>query len=573
MANQTVDVNLEAYNDGIPVDLDTIAIAPGFLADPLNFSHTSTGKYHVSYMINESDLFFGSLSFYGTADTATDSATVTGTYSLGGGLFGSAWEVTVRATNGGALGLAAGPGTTVDFEARSYLSGVLAEGGPINFTVTWSDGTTEGNGTLPATQVQAGVYRASVQVPADLMVSRMYDIEAALGSGLFRPSSTTGFAAHPFSIFALVTSSTLTSATLRVFVGSSSPTVGANVSLQGSAMSLSYPFTATVVGPFAGTTDANGQTTLNPTWGLGAPALWYLNVTSAGKKTSTLVTLMTEASGPWMPSPAIGFGCEVNIQTDASGLHAGQTAVLVFRVTFGASLLNPQPVVSQNIDRYVWRDGEGGTTQGGAVMTDATGNFTLTYAIPANWTWHEALHILVVCPDGTTGTTQVSAGPSSPIGSGALTVTASGKLGGAVTITATYAGSNPLTGALAYAAIIPGNQTTAAGVGLAGGGLTATLTRSGSTFTGSVIVPAWLGEGDYSVLVMVSNLGATSSKSDQTAEVNGTALHLTPQGSTGGNSNNPAPKGFLPGFEGAATVAALGALAFVLVAGRRRRAD
>ncbi len=574
VANETIDVNVEAYLNGVPVDLDTLTLGPGYAADPLNFTNLSTGKYHASYMINASDIIYGTLIFFGSADVASDSATLTSSYSVGGGFGGSDWSLTMRPLNSALFGGTVGPGATVEFEARAYHNGVLAEGGPINITATWTAGGTTGNSTLSATKTADGIYHVSVVVPSDLTLTRMYQVEATLGTGLFAPSASSGLTAHPFPIYAVVKSSTAVASTLKVYAGGSSPMAGANVSLEGTTISLSYPFSMTPVGPFTATTDVNGQATVTATTGLAVSTLWYLNVTSGGKTTSTPVALIASSGpGPWMPSPPIGFGCEVNVQTDPSTIQAGHTVNLVFRVTAAASILNPLPVVSQNIDRYVWKDGAGGTSQGGTVMTDASGNFTLVWAVPANWTSDDTLKVRVVCPDGTTGSTQVQGGGSGgPFESGAVSVTASGKLGDAVTITAVYSGSNPLTGAVAFASIVPGNMTNLAGVGFAGGGLSAPLTRSGSTFTGSVTVPTWFGEGDFDVIVIISNAGATNSKSDQTTEGNATTMHLTPQGSTGGNSN-PAPKGFLPGFEGAAAVAALGALAIVLIAGRRRRAD
>jgi len=567
IANQTVDVNLEAYFDGTPVDLDTIDVSAGYSGDPLTFDRTSVGKYHATYTINVSQILFGGISLVGSADKGADSASIITSYAVSGATVG--WDITVRVSNFGVVGPTVSPGQTVELEARSYHDGTLAEGGMINFTLEWMEGSTNGTETPTSTKVQDGVYKVSVVVPASLTLTRTYNVEAKLGTSIFSPSSSTGFGAHPFPIYSLVTAGGPTSATLKVFAGGATALAGANVSLEGWSISLSPPFGMARVGPFTATTDANGQATLTASWGLSPVAIWYLNVTSGGKTTSAPVTLMTSASSAWIPTPAIGFGCEVNLQTDPSGLHAGQTANLVFRVTYAASILNPQPVASQGIDRYVWREGEGGTSQAGSVMTDASGNFTLTYAIPANWTGDDSLKVRVVCPSGSAGSTQVQVGSGNPFGSGAVVVTASGKLGEAVTITATYSGTNPLTGAVAYAAIVPGNQTNIGGVGLSGGALNTALTRSGSTFTGTITVPAWLGEGDYSVLVLITNEGATSSTTDQTTEGNATTMHLSPQGSTGGN--NPAPRGFLPGFEGAAAVAAIGGGAFALLAARRRR--
>ena len=202
--------------------------------------------------------------------------------------------------------------------------------------------------------------------------------------------------------------------------------------------------------------------------------------------------------------------------------------------------------------------------------------FTMTYVVPSDWSFVEdSFRMQVFCNPDESDTVFVAfggGGSSNPFGGQPLTVLASGRLGGPVSITATYTGTAAWTGAQGLAAIIPGNQSAIAGVGLAGGGLTTGLTRNGNTYTGSITVPEWLGEGDYTILVLVTNEGATASQADQDTMGNGTVIHLTPQGSTGGGGGTTGG-GFIPGFEGALAVGAVGAVGAVAVVSRRRRRD
>jgi hypothetical protein len=563
--DQTVDVNLEAYFEGALVDLDTIDIAPGFAASPLTFDNISTGKYHTTYTINASDLFFGGLNFYGTADFTTLSSTIISSYTVGGG--SSGWTLSVRQVVSGSLGLIVGPGTVVTVEARSYHNGALAEGGPINISTRSSEGfsSTYTDANLTSTKTADGVYTATFTVPADLSNSRSYQVKADLGTGPSAPSVDTFVQANPLPVAAAVSDSTTTSATVNVWAGSAAPIAGANVSLTGMAISLGYPPSITTVGPFYADTSASGKATLHPTFPATTTGSWFLNVSSGGKMTTTYLALSSTGPIGWIPMPAIGYGCEVRLQSDPTNLKASQTANLKFKMTDSGTT-----VASATVARFVWRDGDGGTFAGGNTTTDASGNFSVSYPIPSNWTQWDTLKVEAVCPSGSSGSADVQTGSASAFGPGAVTVSATGKLGAAVAITATYTGTQAFTNAQAFAVIVPGRADSISAVGSGGTSLTTPLTRAGSTYTGSITVPEWLGEGDYSVAVIITNQGATSSTSDQSVDGNYTTIHLSSVASS--SSGGTPAKGFLPGFDGVAALAAAGAVGLVLAAGRRRRA-
>jgi hypothetical protein len=577
---QTITVNIEAYQDGVPVNLDDLNVSAGMMSGIyLTFTNPSTGKYTATYTISASDASSGFLSLFGSAMLGAATESIFQFYTVGGGGGGgSGWDIEMRIANMAQVGIVPGPGASVVVEARSYNAGALADGGQINFTVNWVAGVGFGGSPTPvtasSTKVSDGVYQTTVDVPADLASSRSYSVEGAIGTGMSAPHSSTGFSAHPFTVMTVTQSSTTTSATVTAYVGLNSPISGAQLSLSGNAVTMTPPY-FTTVGPFTGTSDANGVSTLSASWGATtAPTFWTLNVTANGKMTSVMLSLMAAPSGPqpFMPQPPIGIGCEAITQVDTTAFAGGQTANMKFRVTNDGA-----PVASQSLPRYAWRVGALASAAAGNVTTDATGNFTMTWVVPADWDFVEdSFQMRVYCTQDEYDTVYVAFGgggsSGGPFGDGKVQVTASGRLGGPVSITATYSGTNALAGAQAVAVIVPGNQSMVAGVGLAGGGLSTPLTRAGSTFTGSITVPAWMGSGNYTVLALITNEAATSSQSDQTTTGNMTVINLTPQGSTSGTGGTGGTGGgFIPGFEGAAAVAAVAAIGALLVVGRRRR--
>ncbi len=577
--DDTIEVNVEAYHNGVAADLDTINVSLGILSGVfLDFTNVSAGKYHATYTITADDVTATYLSLFGSAQLGLASANIFEFYSVGGGGSSGAWEIKTRLTNHPEGGLDVGPGASVIVEARSYNGGALADGGPINMSMITSEsgfgGAPPSAGTAVAvTKIQDGVYQTTVVIPAVINNTRIHMVTATLGSGDEAPTDSTVFFANPYPIMTVVESSTATSAALKVYVGGGAPISGAVVSLTGMSITSTPPYFMQV-GPFTGTTDASGTTRLTATWSaMAAPATWNLNVTSGGKMVMAIVSFGEGGPSDWTPSPPDGFGCEVNLQTDPEGMGAGQTVTLTFRVTEDGVA-----VAEASVTRFVFPDAALGTSQAGNVTTDESGDLTVTFEIREDWESSDMLNVQVVCPSGETGTAYVFFdGISGPFGTGALKVSATGALGGAVQVTATYSGSNAFTGATGYAAIIPGNVTNIAGVGLSGGGIVAPMTRSGSTWTASLSVPAWLGTGDYTVICIVTNDAATATTSDQTMEGNMTTIHLTPAGSTGGTGTNNTTGGggggggFLPGFDAAAGVGAVAAGAALVALARRRR--
>jgi hypothetical protein len=351
-----------------------------------------------------------------------------------------------------------------------------------------------------------------------------------------------------------------------VLVGGSTPVSGAQASLTGMAFTVTPPY-FTTIGPFTGTTDAQGMATVNASWSAAqAATTWTLNVTSAGKTTSVFLFLgpFDTSNAGWQPPPVFGFGCELQLRTDPTALKAGQSATLKLRLTSDGGA-----VASQSVARFAWREGATGTAQAGNVTTDATGNFTLTYAIPSDWKASDTLQVRAVCPDGNDASTSVEfASTDAGIFSGNVRVSASGRLGGTVHVTATYLGTSSLDGVTGFAAVAPGNSTAGALAGLSGTAPMAPLVKAGTSFSADVSVPSWYPEGDYTVFVFLTNHAATSNLADQVYDGNWTFMHLSAAGSTTPSG------GFLglPGFDAAAAMGAAAMSALVAVEVRRRRA-
>jgi len=559
---QSVDVNVEAYMWGTLVDLETLDVSIGF-AHTVTLTNVSTGKWHGSYTINASDALGGTL--YVTANGGLDvlSATDNSFYSLPDSAATVGWEVKTRLANQALFGLSPSPGTNVIVEGRTYHDGTLKDGGPLNATAHITEGLNSSTATPAGTKVADGVYQFTIQVPADLTVGRLYSVEVKLGTGLTAQSDFQTFQVNTVPVAAWVQSKSANSASVKVLVGSTSAIAGANVSVSGTVITF-IPFGTSAIAAVYGTTDAKGQATVNVSWsGTGAATL-MVNVTSGGKM-STVALYAFEGLGSttWIPLPNIPYGCSAALQTDPSTFKAGDTANLKIRVTEDGTLM-----ASKSLTRIVFRSTASGSSQAGNVTTDAQGDLTVTYVVPTDWKDSEHLEVVVVCPMGASTRAQADFTGGAPQGTSNIHVTATtAAAGGKIHVTATYSGNKSLVGVTGGAFLVPGS---AAGGFSGAGGSNAPFTvfaQSGTTFTGDVNVPAFYPDGDYSLIVGLTNTAAVSSTSDEVSEGNVSTVHISAAGGGGGGAGG----GLLPGFEGLAAVAAVGAGAAIVAIGRRRK--
>ncbi len=558
-----IDINVEVHLWDALVDADGLAgSASGTL---LNFTNVTTGKYHANFTIASSSFAVTVQASLGAlADAGRGFFTVVSVAAPP-----TTWTVRARFVSASANSAAPSPGDTVAVEARSYLGAALTDGGPINATVSHAVGLSVQNDPLNGTKASAGVYRFSYTVPAAITTSSVFNIEATLGTGFLAPADFLSFSVDPFRVIVLIAAQTATSASLRIYVGDSSAVAGASVSLQGEGLIFTPPYVVTA-GPFNATTNAAGFASIDATWSASSFLSFTLTVTSGGKTSTSSIAFGALAPGGWTPPSNYAFGCSLALQTNPATIQPGQSSTLKFRMTEQGAA-----VASREVTRWVWRDNyDEGAAQGGNTTTDASGNFTVTYAFPANFTSDDTLVVLAVCPSGNTSNVDAHMVPTYGVGGRVDLTLGAATTGGSLPVTATVAGASVPDGTYAYASIVPGSST---GAALASGNThlpSTELTRSGATFTGNVSVPSWLPAGDFVVLVTVSNRGGADSLDHEATFYNASVAHV----GQGAQTQNPPPvtppaKGFLPGFDGLAALAAIGAVGTLVVAGRRRRCD
>ncbi|HEX9710741.1 MAG TPA: hypothetical protein VGB42_12355 [Candidatus Thermoplasmatota archaeon] len=569
---QTVDIHVESYLWGDPVDLELVEASLGLTGSiALPLTRTAEGQYDATRTIVAGDVTYGLMVVAVTGEFGTLVADASAYYfssSASGGSGG--WAVTLRMADFGQMPMGVLPGSTVTIEARSYNNGTLTEGAPMNGTIaTYGPGGTTSPQALDGTKVADGVYRFQVEVPASLTTSTSYTFGVQAGPATDRVGETMSFYAQPFPFVVTVTEEMATSAVLEVVAGYDAPVVGAAVSVSGSTIVTTPPYIQ-VVGPFNGTTDARGFARIPVTWTGTPPTSLGVNLTSQGKTAATMVFLSgLSGLGPWEPEDNLPFGCSVALQTDPRDVEPGGTAQLKYRVTEDGD-----PVASAEVTVFVREQSASGMESAGNLTTDASGNLTVAYDVDASWNFYEdALVVDVLCPSGEGAAASDDLGePGSTFSTDHVTLTATGtaERGGAVQVTATYTGPLPLDGAYGFAMLARGDNPQQA-VGSLGGNFGGSVLTAGAggAFTGTVQVPEHWQEGNYTLIVFITNHGAVSQRSNEFQEGGLQTVHVVAPGAgpptTGGGG------GFLPGFEGAVAALALVGAAAGLVGRRRPR--
>ncbi len=523
--SETLSIDVEVYWWGQPTSADSVRLTVSSSGASPTLSNVSTGKYHASYKILQGDLRVGSLSIQASANKAGRYTQDTAYYALRGAFNNPGWQVQVRIVS--PANLAPPPGSLIVFEARSYSGGALAEGGPINATlVSEAAGVVDPLEILPTTRAADGVYRFNLQIPANLSLSRAYDVTARLGVAYYGASTEIRFTSNPVPVTAYMTGGNDTEVTLRVIAGSNAPVGGAMVELKQQTDSPSPRSPGPSPPVYRNTTGADGiaeLVVLKESIG-GTYPDYVLNVSQGNRTTSQHAYLSFANSTAWRPEPPYNYSCEARLQSDPTGFSAGETAALSVRVTHDGA-----PLVNRSVSRFAWRAGYAGTETAGNVTTDAAGNFSLTYAIASNWTSGDSMTVLVVCPSGEAARLFIQFGPLGlGFASRDLHVSVAGALGGDLSLNATYTGARPLEGATALALLIPGRSTTTLVARGPPDALYVPLSLQGSIFSGRVSVPAWMAEGDYIVVVLLSSTAATSQIGDQVTETAVAAVSLHP---------------------------------------------
>lgn len=571
-ASETLSIDVECYWWGTPVDVDDVRITMSPYGASPPFANVSTGKYHASYALLQGDIDGGTITIQASAMYRNVRAVDTSYYAPRGAYSGSGWSVHLRQVS--PQNLAPPPGSHVVLEARSYDGYHLKEGGVINATLSSSDGANRSPvEILPATRLLAGVYRFEFDIPANLSASRQYEVRASLGIANYGASDNLGMWSNPIPVTVYVAGGNASALTLRIIAGTSSPIQGAQVEL--SQARGYFPYPAPGAPEVRNTTNANGTADLvvirNESYG--GYSTYTLNVTKSNRTTSLPVYLSFDTFTAWRPQPPFNYSCEARLQTDPTRFGPGDRAELSIRVTFQG-----RAEVRREISRFVWRAWYPGTVAAGNVTTDGNGVFTLNYTLPTNWTSGDWLEVAVECPEGQAARTSVAFGGfGTPYSGRDLVLNASGALGRDLTLNVTYTGARPIAGATAIALLIPGANVAGLVTQQPPDCLYVPLTLQGSTFTGSVAVPAWLPEGDYLIIVQVSNEAAISDAADGVEEVGFAAVSLFPPPPD--PPAPPAPPPSVPGYsngQSSGLSAPLGAISLSLgalwfLSKRRRR--
>ncbi len=592
---EDVTVNVEAYYYDQPVDLDTLDVSAGLNSTAVTMTHAATGKYHGTYTIESLDAQYGFFTVQASGDSNSLYASDSQYMFLGSGGGSGGWDMAVRLGDYGQMPLGVGPGTSVLIEARTYYDGTVAEGGAVNLTIVTAayGGTNQNTEHVTMTKVSDGVYHHTIQVPASITNTQAYSLDFELGPSGDLASDSMSFTAQPFSVLTSVTNKTATSADVQVLAGLETPIAGANVTITGTQIIMAPPYVLTF-GPFTGTTGADGSAKIHVNWTGSAPSTLETIVSASGKNVGFPLVLSGSSGTGWQPTAPLPYGCDAQLQTNPQTVEVGTTAHLTYRVTYdGDALASTEvSVFSGDASAYGWATAANKTT-------DANGDITVDFAVPAMWSFFDDMFdVGVVCPSGEVARDSENLGsPGEMYSTVDVTVTAAGSVaaGGDLAVSVQYTGSMPVAGAYGFALLVPGDDPTAFVGALAAGAVGTNLSSTGGgAFTGTIHVPGGMPVGNYSLFVFVTNMGATAHRADEFQQ--GGFRSVTMTANTGGNNNGGnnnggnnqngtgnngtgqnntgdtgSGGGFMPGFEAAVVAAAVTAVAAGLAGSRRRK--
>jgi hypothetical protein len=299
-------------------------------------------------------------------------------------------------------------------------------------------------------------------------------------------------------------------------------------------------------------TDANGSAELQTPYGKNVSAV-TVSVASGGK--STNLRLVTGGS-PYYGSPPnySSYGFSARVVSDTASIHPGDTATIVVHLE-----VNGTPMYARRVTQIVYPSERPGAIVAGNVTTSPTGNFTVTYPIPSDWTPADSLNILVQAPEGEQllnvqfGASQLRLSPRLPL------TAAFDAANRRIALSANFTGSETLSGASLLVMLVPGADRYSFLSSVDGKPLFAALARTGSSFSGVLEVPSWMPLGNYTVFARLSNGGATTSAWDIVDAFNATVVQVKeapPKTETKG-----VLPGFVPGFEAAFALGAIAAAA------------
>jgi len=566
---ETVNINVEVYRWGALADPESVRVRASDGSEVL-VARTETGRYQGTVRLSPNLFAYGStLNIAVDARQGNTTAYATASYALhsplstlpvGSGAY-------IRILNLDQIGWYPSPGETVNLEVRTYSDGALVDPSSVTggCSVTF-DQMNASNFEITFTRKDAGIFTGSLTVPSDLAGSAAYALSVFFrgnSNGTFTYGyGSAHFQVHPLPAVAWMDGVTATSAVVHVLAGDRAGPIG-GATVVATASDASYGSPPTGSSPATGVTDAQGSANLSVNFPAGHATRVAVAVASGARRST--VDLFTRAPDPgpyynWTPP-----GLSAKVVSDTSNYRPGDDAAITVHLEN-----NGTPLYARRVTRIVYPDDRPGTAVAGNVTTDPTGNFTFLFRVPADWSPGAKLKVLVQAPEGDQALEVMFGGAPVSLSRRLTLATSYDADSRRIAVGANYSGPETLTGASAIAMLLPGADPFGFMYRTGGKPVFVALARSGSTFTGSLEVPAWMPLGNYTVLIGLTNGGATQLASDgvdawNVSLVKVSAAPVKPHG------NGPLFGGFVPGLDAAAAACAVAVVAGGTRALRRRK--
>lgn len=572
-----IEINAEAYKDGALVDLDALNVQVGlYPTAPVAMTNGSTGKWSGSVAVDRDYTFAERLPVSAHGNIGSTFLTVNQWVDLD--LAPKGWELSMHIVNIDEVGTRPSLGSHVVVEARSYLDGVLTEGGPINASLSKLEAgsTTPTEEDIAMEQQAPGVYQVAVDVPASITRTTSLSLNVELGPGGSLASEYTGYVLHPFPADAYLTDEEDGSAVVHVLARPpDNPPLCNTIATVLDVTDFDPHSKSTEEGP-NGTLDADGRAAIPVTWQPLGPGGGYVEIdvnltTSAGTAVFTLTPSLSSPFDPWLETDG-GPDCSLTLVTEADQVELDREASLTFLFE-----QDEAPVNNQFISLYLWNQGETSAAFADQVKTNAAGEVTVQYHVsPSDFFVAEgkAINAEGACPSGAGAAGQARFGLDfTSFSSPNLEVTITGQkvVGGKLHVKAKYTGDLPDDNARAHVTVVP--ETIPGAIVGTGGTVYETATlyqQADGSFEGDITVPEWWGEGDYTISALVTNHVAVTDPNQQFEEGAFSSYHFAAASNAGdGGDGGNVGGSLLPGLGALETLAAVGAVSGLLAVRRR----
>ncbi len=538
----TVQLDLQALQGAAYVDLDNLTariIYYNGTRDNLTFTQNGTGRYVASFVMPLEVLRIDPVIViaegwragkHGTGQVYVSPVDMPSFVNPGLMLFGYIFSE-------GPLPYHFAPGDRLRFRVWTYLNGTLQEvGAPVGAGYLRPHGLPSG-GTLTqlrmnTTRVGDGIYDITVDLPRDIHITNEGYISADVHNMQSAYGSAYAFFVDPLTAVAAFETGAGQPSDLRVCAA------------RGATPILNASVTADFTYGGAGAPNLVTRGFLTSQDGCGKVGLeWPSNDTSM---VSAVVTIRSEGDttylapkyrrtpDPLIPEPVVQLPGDfvVELVGYPGNLSQGGVAHLSFAITQGGT-----PFASGTIGviETWWR---GDRTQVPVVVanmsTDAAGILNLSFTVPASWVaGTDMLLVGLYTPNGDEAPFNFGLGPyigypDWPPRDVNLTVAAvEDAANGTLHVHAAYNGTRNISGWQAGVFVRPlGASEDYQWSGFAGEFPTANLVMNGTVVDGDVILPPWLWEGDFEVIVVPYTFGRSWTPDPTRAFENSTVVHL-----------------------------------------------